>query len=107
MGEAAPHAAGGAYIGKAERRLAVLCMPHPVGGSTFSLQALLKILGLMALKWPNGKTYLWGRDREAGWFVFVFAEGGRDFLVTSSDLTGLEAHLNEVLAIGSGRALTW
>jgi len=62
------------------------------------LTALLKIIGLMALKWPNGKMYLWGRDKKAGWFVLDFAEGGRGFLVTAPDITGLEARLNAVLA---------
>ena len=108
MGEAAPHAAGGAHGGKIAQAAGV---PGTEQGAlqVTGLMALLKIIGLMALKWPNGKMYLWGRDARAGWFVFIFAEGedGRDLVVTAPDLTALEAELNDALAAaGSGRALT-
>lgn len=99
MGKAAPHAAGGAHGGEIARAVGV-----PGTG-----QGLPQIAGVMALKWPNGKMYLWCRDRLAGWFVFIFAgsEDGRDLVVTAPDLTGLEAELNDALAAaGSGRALT-
>ncbi len=72
------------------------------------LMALLKIIGLMTLKWPNGRVYLWGRDLRAGWFVLVFAEaeGGRNFLVTSRDLMGLEMQLNALVSAGAVGALS-
>jgi hypothetical protein len=107
MSEAAPQAAGGAYGKRAERQPAVRRKPRPVGSSFYSLMALLKLIGLMALPWPNGKWYVLGSDLRVGWIVLVFAEGdgGRGFLVTSLDLTGLEKQLNALLAPGPVGAL--
>jgi hypothetical protein len=104
MGEAAPYAA----VRKAERQPAVRRKPRPVGASFYSPMALLKLIGLIALPWPNGKWYVLGSDLRVGWIVLVFAEGdgGRSFLVTSLDLTGLGKQLNAPVAVGALGALS-